>query len=155
MWSVSGRVAKQMWIQTLEELKAKMEMAIISTWGGIFGFLTKKKHKQMGRGEPAWRAASPPMRRVLTWPEMIPEAFPTVHDTKHQNPFRSRRLLAALAQWHNIITRRLRVDCCDLSENIWPDHKLFCALSVNLNMFWDTFFISTTMLSCLKDISVN
>lgn len=92
-----------------------------------------KESKQMGGGEPAWRATSPPMICVLAWPEMIPEASPTVHDAKHQTLSEAADFLQHL-HIETISSRvDFRVDCCDLSEKIWPDHKLVCALTVNFN----------------------
>lgn len=70
-------------------------------------FLTRKADKWGGGGEPAWRATSPPdaSRADMTWND--PWGFPHSSWHKTSNTLRSRRRLAALAHWDNIITRRL------------------------------------------------
>lgn len=92
-----------------------------------------KESKQMGDGGENQRdeLPAPPMICALTWPEMIPEASPTVHDTKHQTRSEAADVLQHLHT--ETISSRVdfRVDCCDLSEHIWPDRKLVCAPTVN------------------------
>lgn len=112
-----------------------------------------KGSKQMGRGGRTSVTScqhTPPMIRVLTWPEMIPEASPTVHDTKHQT-----RSEAADLHTETISSRvDFRVDCCDLSEHIWPDRKLVCAPTVNFNTLLGRILFQPRF-SPLRDISVN
>lgn len=110
------------------------------------------------RGEKKLRDELPALRWFACWHDLkwslrLP---PTVHDTKHNTLSEATATSCSNCNSETISSHvDFTVDCCDLSENIWPDHKLFFALRSTWTRCLGKLSFNRYVKLLSKDISVN